>query len=377
MPANNLPQQAQLVDTAIEWFKGRLPAGWQVARSSLIGGAGEMAPDAPDSAGIEVRGPNGTYTTFVVEAKSAFGPRDVDRLLAGPARALRRLAGNVPILVVAPWISRRTQELLAREDLNYLDLTGNARILASNPALYLTAEGAVRNPDPPKRKPASLRGAKAGRLIRLLADVRPPYGVGDLAQAAELTPGYVSQLLATLDREALVDRGPRGQVEAVDVPGLLRRWTEDYDVLRSNQAVPFIARSGAGTTLEQIGEVGQLERLVVTGSFASARFTRVAASVLLMVYSEAPERLAERLDLLPADEGANVILLRPFDRAVWRRVQVDDSVPYAAPTQVAVDCLTGTGRMPAEGEALLSWMSSNESAWRGASLTAAWDGAAI
>ena len=29
---------------------------------------------------------------------------------------------------------------------------------------------------------------------------------------------------------------------------------------------------------------------------------------------------------------------------------------YVAPSQAVVDCLTGTGRMPAEGEAVLEWM---------------------
>jgi hypothetical protein len=46
----------------------------------------------------------------------------------------------------------------------------------------------------------------------------------------------------------------------------------------------------------------------------------------------------------------------------------DAGVTYVAPSQVVVDCLTGTGRMPAEGEALMSWMTENESSWRYASL---------
>jgi hypothetical protein len=41
---------------------------------------------------------------------------------------------------------------------------------------------------------------------------------------------------------------------------------------------------------------------------------------------------------------------------------------YVAPTQVALDCLSGNGRMPAEGEAVLSWLEANEAAWRVPSL---------
>jgi Domain of unknown function (DUF1905)/Bacteriocin-protection, YdeI or OmpD-Associated len=59
---------------------------------------------------------------------------------------------------------------------------------------------------------------------------------------------------------------------------------------------------------------------------------------------------------------------RPFDRVVWLQTSVDGGLRYAAPSQVAVDCLSGNGRMPAEGEALLEWMLANESEWRADSL---------
>jgi len=52
---------------------------------------------------------------MVVEVKRSLGPRDVDRLFTVSVRTLRTLAGNIPILLVAPWISQRTQEMLAAE----------------------------------------------------------------------------------------------------------------------------------------------------------------------------------------------------------------------------------------------------------------------
>jgi hypothetical protein len=136
-------------------------------------------------------------------------PRDVERLLPGLARSLRALAGFVPLLVVAPWLSQRTQALLASENINFLDLTGNALVKLDNPAVFIQSVGAARNPAPAARGRATIRGAKAARLVRLLADVRPPYGVSELAAAADLTAGYVSRLLDALDRDALIERGRR------------------------------------------------------------------------------------------------------------------------------------------------------------------------
>lgn len=166
---------------------------------------------------------------------------DVDRLLPALARSLRALAGNVLLLVVAPWLSAQTQQLLAEQKINFLDLTGNGLIRLDNPALFIQSAGATRNPQPAERGAAGLRGRRAARLIRLLADVRPSYGVGELARAAGLTPGYVSRLLDRLDAEAIIERAHRGRVVATDVPALLRAWAEHYDVLANNDATPMLA----------------------------------------------------------------------------------------------------------------------------------------
>ncbi len=196
-------------------------------------------------------------------------------------------------------------------------------------------------------------------------DVTPPYGLSEIAAATGLTPGYVSRLLDTLDREALIERSRRGPVEAADIPGLIRRWAESYDVLRTNRASMFIARqamSGLASTLLWLSEGAA--PVVVTGSLAAARVAPVAASTLLLAYCEDIGAAAEGMGLLRAQDGANVALLSPFDPVVWERTREEFGVRFVAYSQAAVDCLTGTGRMPAEGEALLDWMMADESRWR-------------
>lgn len=279
------------------------------------------------------------------------------------------MGAHLPLLVVAPWISKRTQELLAEQNLSYIDMTGNALLRIDNPPFYLQTEGSSRNPAPRERGRAQLRGAKAARLIRLLADVRPPYGVGELAEATGLAPGYVSRLLDALYREALIERSPRGPVETVDLAGLLRRWASSYDVFESNDSQAFIAPSGIDELLTVLGGKSAAEaQLVITGSVAASRLAPVTAPAMLLAYCDSPAEVAGRLGLLGAGEGANVILLRPFDPVVWERGSSEKGLHFCAPSQVTVDCLTGNGRMPAEGEALLEWMLANETEWRAESL---------
>jgi hypothetical protein len=287
-------------------------------------------------------------------------------------RAAVSTQGTELVDAAASWLAERMPSgwgiarAARKEAESSLDLTGNARLKLDNPAVFIQSAGAQRNPRPPTRGPASLRGAKAARLVRLLADVKPPYGVRELATAADLTAGYVSRLLDALDRDALVRRGKRGVVEDVDVSALLRAWATTYDVFKPDLVSSFVAGKGAAALL------GQLPALtapcLVTGSFAAVRLAPVAAPSMLVVYCQDIAATAQQLGLLPADEGANVSLLRPFDDVVWARASTVEGVSYAAPSQVAVDCLTGNGRMPAEGEALLKWMAEDEGRWRAGAL---------
>ncbi len=367
MNANEVESETNFRDTAIAWLEKRLPRGWSVEGSNVLGYGETPAADST----ISLKAPSGTFTTIAVEEKQSISPRAVLGLLPPLAQAARRLGGNVPLLVVAPWLSKRTQELLAEQEINYIDLTGNALLRLDNPAFYFQTVGSERNPAPKERGRAQVRGAKAARLIRLLADVRPPYGVRELAETAGLAPGYVSRLLDTLYREALIERSPRGPVESVDIAGLLRRWASSYDVFKTNEAAMFVAPVGIDRLLPRLAaDPGAGTRIAITGSFAATRLAPIASPSLLVAYYDAPALVAADFALLPAEEGANVAFLQPFDRAVWLRTAIEDGLRYAAPSQVAVDCLSGNGRMPAEGEAVLEWMLANESEWRADSLKA-------
>jgi hypothetical protein len=364
--ANSVSSENDLVESAVAWLRERLSASWEVGRTSRVelqdpsGGRGATA--------VDLRGPNGVYVTIAVEAKRSFSPRDVDRLQGSLGRVFRTLAGNVPILLVSPWLSQRTQELLRNEGINYLDLTGNALLRLDNPTVIIETQGASKDPSPATRSKARIQGPKAGRLVRMLVDVCPPYGVRDLAEAADLNPGYVSRLLGALDDEALVERNARGRVESVDIAGLLHRWAGVYDVFKSNRATSYLVLAGVSATLPRLADLE--ERFAVTGSFAAVRLAAVAGPALLTAYCDDPAAIANALDLLPTDQGANLVLLQPFDSVVWERTSTDGGITYVAPSQTAIDSLTGNGRMPAEGDALVQWMTDNEGTWRLPALSA-------
>ena len=102
----------------------------------------------------------------------------------------------------------------------------------------------------------------------------------------------------------------------------------------------------------------------MTGSFAAYRLAPVAEPRLAALYVDDPEIAARSLGLRPAETGGNVLLARPFDPVAFERAEYYDGITYARVTQVLLDLMTGSGRGPAEAEALLEWMRENEDIWK-------------
>jgi hypothetical protein len=243
---------------------------------------------------------------------------------------------------------------LRDENLNYLDLTGNIRLVTVRPGLYIENCGADEDPEPTPGPRRSLRGPKAGRVVRALCDFPPPFAISDLAVKAGVDVSYASRLVDWLAREALFTRAPRGSVLQVDRPQLIRRWAEDYGVFKSNDVRSFVDPRGLDNLVRNLSQ-GRF-RYAVTGSLAANRIAPIAPARLALVYVDDPDAAAAKLKLRPAEAGINVMLLSPFDNVVFERTRSDEQFIVVAPSQMAVDLLTGPGRAPSEGEAILEWL---------------------
>ena len=354
--------ERELLDSAIDVLTGRLPGNWTVEKISLGGD--------PEPQDLIIKGPQpSAQPPVAVVARSDVSVRDVQVLMGGPWRRLRRQMGNYPILVVAPYVSPKVRELLAEESVSYVDLTGNIRISLDQAGVFIETQGAQRDPSTTKQR-RGLRGAKAGAVVRVLVDAAPPYTGAEIAKAANVNEGYVSRILETLGDEGLIERQSPGPVMGVDWPAVLRRRAQVLDLFRPTGSHRYIARQGARGLVEQLATRGPVATPTITGSFAAARLAPVAAPTLLVMYTMTPRELAQELDLLPAEAGADVVLVRPTNKVVFARAVRDDGSVWAAPSQVAMDCLAGSGRMPAEGDAVIGWMRENESAWRYPSIEA-------
>lgn len=338
----------------IEALARRLPDDWNLETTELPPVSGSPRPDAA----LEVRAPDGARATILVEVKERLSAQQAADLAPKLAAVARSIGASV--LVIARFASPIAQQRLREAGVSYLDLTGNTRVVIDRPALFIETQGAVRDPNPPERRIRSLKGAKAARLVRALADWRPPVGVRQLALRAGTNPGYASRVLSLLEQEDVIRRD--GEVAEIKWRDLLRRWAGDYDVTKTNRAIPLLASRGLDALLERL--TNHKSEYALTGSFAIPVAASVSPGRLLSVYVEHAERAAKQLDLRPAERGANVLLLEPFDSVIWERTGEEAGRKRVALSQCVVDLLTGTGREPEQAEALMDWMERNEHAWR-------------
>lgn len=378
-----VPPEETLLNRGLAVLRALLGSDWEVTvRPEPVGrtvsgagaGAGAMVQLTPAGDDITAQ--------LLVDTKSTLSPLAVREQLAPKAALLRRLQQPAQPLVIADALTERTKQELREHDISYLDLLGNVSLRLRHPTVVLFADSPRRTPHGTTKSPAGattkpkLAGPRAGRLVRLLADVAPPYHATELVGATGISKGYVSKLLDSMEDLLLIRREGRVVTE-VDWQGLLRARAEHLSVLRHNPFVGTIAPNGPGPLLESVRvlqQEGEGERVLLTGSYAAQRIAPLAVGGQVMLYvshaPNAPYEIGERLGLLPVDHGADTLLLRAHDSAVFERTRLVGGIRQVAQSQLVLDCLSGPGRMPAEGEAVLSFMAEHEEEWRVSTMAA-------
>jgi len=349
--AGKLPSEVQTLGAVERLVADALPPGWSMQATRRPRGRARE-PHAV----WNVQAADGSVASFVVEVRRSLLGRQLVDVLSELATS-----EGLPLLT-APYLSPTLRASLAERGVSFADATGNLRMVAERPGLFIERQGARKDPWPSDDALRSLRGRAAGRAVRALVDFRPPYGVRDLAKRASVPLGSLSRALDLLDREGLVTRDDRGSVIDIDWEGTIRRWSQDYEFVRSNQTAFYLDPRGIASFASRLSAADL--NYAATGAFAAQRFAPTAPARQAAIYVEDSVAAAERLGLRPADAGANVILAEPFDPVVFDRSTVREELRVVAASQLAADLLTGPGREPSEGNELLAWMRGHEDAWR-------------
>jgi hypothetical protein len=352
------PSEQEIIDRGTDVLRAALPHTWEIEVKGVAYAGNDPEPF------LEIRNAgSGTGASFLVEPKLRLDPAEVRSQFGSSLARKLRATGGRELIVMSAHLSVRSQELLKSEGISFVDLAGNIWLTHPHALLHIERLG-VGGPARTGTT-TSLRGAKVGQVIRVLADVRPPYTGKAIARAAGVTQGYVSRVLELLSDEALIDRLPRGEVQDVSWADLLRERARSQTLLAKHTTSHWVSPVGIGGMPNLLRSLDlPAVRWALTGSLVASQVAPVAAPDRAVIRTDHPDVLASGLGLIPATTSGDVALVRSENDGAFERTMFVDDVCCVGHSQLAIDCLSGPGRMPAEGEALLSWMAAHETVWR-------------
>lgn len=121
------------------------------------------------------------------------------------------------------------------------------RVVGREPGLFLADRGADSDPwRGPGRPRGTLKGEPAARVVRALADLAGPWTIRSPVEASGASTGATYRVVDYLQREGLATRVEDGRIAVSDWGATLRRWSEDYGLVRNGRVTRWIAPRGLG-----------------------------------------------------------------------------------------------------------------------------------
>jgi hypothetical protein len=299
--------------------------------------------------------------TFVIEfnkstsaAPIAAAAKKVQEL----AKRVRRCA--VP-LVAVPFMGEVGRKVCEEAGVGWLDLSGNARIVA--PGIRVIVDGK------PNRfrsvgRPPNLFAPTSSRLVRWLL-MHPGEHVSqrEIARSTGLDEGFVSRLVARLEKEDYLVRNERGAIRPKDPALLLDAWREAYQFWKHTLHRGHVAARSGDALLRFVSDTLTKQGIehAATGLAGAWALTRFAAFRVATVYipTDPSHALLEGLGCREDTRGANLWLVVPNDVGVFQRAVEKDGIRCVHPVQVYVDLKDHPERAPEAAERLraelLTW----------------------
>ena len=276
--------------------------------------------------------------SFVIECKASSSLGSVVLGVDQLKMASYKICNDAIPLFVAPYMSASAREYCEREGIAWLDLSGNAKIVASG--LYINSVGHKNRFSRPGRFETPF-GPKGSRITRtLLGNTNRRFKQRDIASSTRINEGYVSRVVRRLIDLDLVERDSVG-IRVKDANRLLAAWRDDYQFDRHSvirgHVVPPVDASVMQVFDRAVSSLGG--HYAVTGLSAAWMLTGFAGYRLTTVYleSDPSDELVSKLGFREEPRGANAWLVVPNDVGVFDGARRVDEIRCVSPVQAYLD----------------------------------------
>jgi len=290
----------------------------------------KVQPEGPDR-GIDILAKvrvGGRAHTLVCEVKASGQPRHIRMAVLQLHNQLDHLGENATPIVIAPYLSPEVQALCREEQIGFLDLEGNARLVFDSVFIERVGQG-KRVIE--RRELKSLFKPKSAQVLRvMLREPRRAWRVAELAEAAHVSLGHVSNV-----RTGLLDRewgqvSPEGLLLS-DPDGLLDSWRDAYHVSSAHQLRFYTTLHGAAfdeaarlaltaDPASQASSAQSRRHHAALASFSAARWLAPYGRVSTHFFyadEDGVARLQDWLSLSPVGKGENIVVTIPREEGIF------------------------------------------------------------
>jgi hypothetical protein len=279
---------------------------------------------------------------LIADVKNSGQPRIAREALNRLILYRQQLPGSYAIFL-APYISSQSADLLRRENVGYIDFSGNCFLSFDD--VYISVEGRP-NLYPQNRDLKTIFSPRASRVIRVL--LTQPYNswkTEELSREAEVSLGLVANVKKLLLEREWAKERKKGFVLAAPNE-LLREWARTYSY-KQNEICDFYSMDDQPEVERQLAALSKGDgfRFALTLFSGAARVAPYTRFNRVFAYAETDmEWLKEALNLKPVPSGANVTLLVPYDSGVFYGARAYDDISVVSPVQLYLDLVSYKGR---------------------------------
>lgn len=296
----------------------------------------------------------GQYCADLVVTVDAGGSRhqlvcEIKRL--GQPRAAREAAAQLRYycdhlgpsaygVFMAPYISEASQQICREYGVGYADFAGNCRLVFD----HVFIEKAARTkPDVEQRELRSVFAPKSAQVLRvLLRDPKRHWKVTELAEAADVSLGHVSNVRSALIEREWAAAGSEG-LHLTNPDALLDGWRDTYRKSPGTRQ-PFYTTLHGPKLRESVRGLFQTphpEAKIMLASFSAAEWLApYARTPTEYFYANAHgvDLLRSSLDLASAAKGENVLVMELEDEGLFRdAVNPAPGIICTSPVQTYLD----------------------------------------
>ncbi len=262
------------------------------------------------------------------------------------ATAMKETGKGHYTMVMAPYISEKSEQVCSEYGIGYADLSGN--ILLSMDNIYISEKG-NSNKYPKKKEIGNIFYASSAKTLlilrKMLEDTGRVWRIKDLAMDAGCSIGMVSRVKDKLCGQLWAEMTSDG-LKLTDPRGLLDAWSRTYDRTAPDM-IPCYTLEALPEFENRIREMNDQHGIesCLTGLAGGTRYAPVVRynRVHVLVRSEDIAEFMEYSGCKRVDSGSNVILIEAQPDQMYG-MKKKNGDPVASPVQIFLDCTLIKGR---------------------------------